>query len=93
MEKFWIRLNRVNLERRVLTGYNKELQDDNLKLKFALCSFMGGMNPENQDLKTFADELMVIPGSPIPFYPHSSASPSLDSDDTTTNRKSSIKIK
>ncbi|CAL8111676.1 unnamed protein product [Orchesella dallaii] len=58
MERFWTRLNRVSLERRILQERKKELTNDNMQLKYALRAFMGGMNPHNQDVFTFAGELL-----------------------------------
>lgn len=54
LEKFWIRLNRVNLERRILADKKKELHADFMKLTRALRGFMGGMNPQDRDLHSFA---------------------------------------
>jgi len=90
MERFWTRLNRVSLERRILQERKKELTDDNMQLKYALRAFMGGMNPHNQDVFTFSSELLVIPGSPIPFFPTLASSPSSFDSDNASNMTGSM---
>lgn len=82
MEKFWTRLNRVNLERRMIADKKKELSEDFCRLTNALRNFMGGINPQNYDLRNIGEDILVIPGSPIPYASNVSASPSLDTDDT-----------
>jgi hypothetical protein len=53
---------------------------DNHQLKLALRNYMGGLNPLQHSVETYADNLMVNPSSPIPFYHFSSSFASSDSD-------------
>jgi hypothetical protein len=59
LERFWIRYNRVSLERAALQVRREALLKDNWKLKLALRNYLGGVNPLTQDLCTFHEEVMA----------------------------------
>jgi len=86
LEKFWVRFNRVNLEKTVLTNRKRAMLEDNYKLRLALRNYMGGLNPFSHNIYAFSDQLAVSPSLSFPYFCVSNHSSSSSSSSNNSSR-------